>query len=77
MAKILKIIFSRLDHARAMYIVCVLLFVFIRFVFLIAFAFTLFDSAYYFCSHSFCLFDILLFFFPEISAANYYVLAFE
>ena len=76
-AKSSIISFSRSGRAHAMYIVCLLLVVFIWFVLLIIFAFALFDSAYYFCSNSFCLFDILLFLFLEISAANYHVLDFE
>jgi len=77
MAKISSIIFSRLGCAHATYIVCLFLVVFILFALLIIFVCALFDSAYYFCPRSFCLCDILLFLFPEISAANYYVPAFE
>jgi len=77
MVKISSIIFSRPGCTHAMYIVCLLLVLFILFAFLIIFSFTLFDYANYFFTCSFCLFDILLFLFLEISAANYYVLAFE
>jgi len=77
MAKISSITFNRPGHTRAMYIVYFLLVVFILLALLIIFVFTLFDYAYYFCSRSFYLLDILLFLFPEINVANYYVLASE